>query len=142
MEEIKTILSNFHFTNEVWAIMLPIILMGIDVLTGLVNAWIKKEVLSSKLRKGLGKKLGEISAILIGEILVIALGLPMGVADGVSFYIIVMELISICENLEKLGVPIPKFVRQALAVTNENIQNESEKEDDKEDEDDGSKKSD
>lgn len=140
MEEIKTILSNFHFTNEVWAVMLPIILMGIDVLTGLVNAWIKKEVLSSKLRKGLGKKLGEISAILIGEILVIALGLPMCVADGVSFYIIVMELISICENLEKLGVPIPKFVRQALAVTNENIQNGST--DDKEEGENGSEKND
>ena len=136
MEEIKTILSNFHFTNEVWAIMLPIILMGIDVLTGLVNAWIKKEVLSSKLRKGLGKKLGEISAILIGEILVIALDLPSGVADGVAFYIIVMELISICENLEKLGVPIPKFVRQALAITNENIQNGSEESNGEEEHDD------
>lgn len=140
MEEIKTILSNVHFTNEVWAVMLPIILMGIDILTGLVNAWIKKEVLSSKLRKGLGKKLGEIAAILIGEMFVMALGLPIGVADGVSVYIVVMELISICENLEKLGVPIPKFIRQALAITNENIQNGNS--DDKEEGENGSEKND
>lgn len=134
MEELKEILSNVHFTNEVWAIVLPIILMGIDIITGLVNAWIKKEVLSSKLRKGLGKKLGEISALLIGEMFVLAFGLPTFVSDGISIYIIVMELISICENLEKLGVPVPKFIRQALAITNENIQNGSEKEesDDKE----------
>jgi phage-related holin len=26
-----------------------------------------------------------------------------------------MELISICENLDKMGVPIPKFISKALA---------------------------
>ena len=134
MEELKEILSNVHFVNEVWAIVLPIILMGIDIITGLVNAWIKKEVLSSKLRKGLGKKLGEIAALLIGEMFVMAFDLPVFVSDGISIYIIIMELISICENLEKLGVPIPKFIRQALAITNDKIQNESEnlEKDDKE----------
>ena len=44
-----------------------------------------------------------------------------------------MELISICENFEELGVPIPKFIKRALAVTNDKIVNE-EKKDDKEDE--------
>ena len=134
METLREILSNVHFTNELWAVLLPIILMGIDVITGLVNAWIKKEVLSSKLREGLGKKLGEIAALLVGEVIVMALGLPIMVSDGVSIYIIIMELISICENLEKLGVPIPKFISRALKVTNDKIQNDSKEEnkDDKE----------
>lgn len=118
--------------------MLPVILMCIDIITGITNAWIKKELDSSVLRKGLGKKLGEISAILIGEIFVAGFGLTTLVADGISIYIIVMELISICENLEELGVPIPKFINKALAVTNEKIteedKNDNEEEDDKEEE--------
>lgn len=138
MDEIRELLNSIHFTNDIWTVMLPVILMCIDIITGITNAWIKKELDSSILRKGLGKKLGEISAILIGEIFVAGFGLTTLVADGISIYIIVMELISICENLEELGVPIPKFIKKALAVTNEKIteedENDNEEEDDKEEE--------
>ena len=118
MEEIKELLNTFHFTNEVWAVMIPIILMGIDVLTGVVNAWIKGEIKSSKLREGLAKKFGEISVIVIGEIFVIGFGLSGVLADGISLYLIIMELISICENLDKLGVPIPIVYPNNAAKTN------------------------
>ena len=128
MDEIRELLNSIHFTNDIWTVMLPVILMCIDIITGITNAWIKKELDSSVLRKGLGKKLGEISAILIGEIFVAGFGLTTLVADGISIYIIVMELISICENLEELGVPIPKFIKKALAVTNEKITEEDDKE--------------
>ena len=109
--------------------------MGIDFITGTVNAWIKGEIDSSKMRKGLGKKIGEITAILIGEMFVMAFNLSDFLVDAISLYIIIMELISICENLEKLGVPIPKFIKKALAITNEKIQNDTknlENKDDKE----------
>ncbi len=133
MDEIRELLNSFHFTNDIWTVMLPVILMCIDIITGITNAWIKKELNSSILRKGLGKKLGEISAILIGEIFVVGFGLTTLVADGISLYIIVMELISVCENLEKLGVPIPKFIKNALAIANKEINKDDEKEkDDKE----------
>lgn len=133
MEEMRELVQQFQFTNEVWAVLLPAILMGLDYLTGTVNAWVKGELDSSKMRKGLGKKLGEVAAILIGEMFVCAFALPTLVASAISIYIIVMELISICENLEKLGVPIPKFIKKALAITSEKIQNETKNtEDDKE----------
>lgn len=121
MEQIKELIEQFEFTNTTWTIMLPIILMAIDVLTGVINAWIKGEIKSSILRKGLGKKIGEIVVLAIGELFLIAMSLPMAVLNGISLYIIVMELISICENLEKLGVPIPNFVKKALASTEEKI---------------------
>lgn len=132
MEELRELVTQFHFINDVWTVMLPVILMGLDFLTGTINAWIKGELDSSKMRKGLGKKLGEISAILIGELFVCAFGLSIVVASAISIYIIVMELISICENLEELGVPIPKFIKRALAITNDKI-NEDDKEEDSED---------
>lgn len=129
MAEIKELLDTFHFTNEVWAIMIPIILMGIDILTGIVNAWIKGEIKSSKLREGLAKKFGEISVIVIGEVFVIGFGLSSILADGISIYLIIMELISICENLDKLGVPIPKFIKKALAEANDKINEDNKKND-------------
>jgi toxin secretion/phage lysis holin len=131
MEEIKELLNTFHFTNEIWAVMIPIILMGIDVLTGIVNAWVKGEIKSSKLREGLAKKFGEISVIIIGEIFVLGFGLSNFLADGIAIYLIIMELISICENLDKLGVPIPQFIKKALAETNEKIQDDDKKDEDK-----------
>ena len=35
-----------------------------------------------------------------------------------------MELISICENLDKMGVPIPKFIKKALRNAEYKIQND------------------
>lgn len=125
MEQIKELIEQFEFTSTTWTFMLPIILMAIDVLTGVTNAWIKGEIKSSILRKGLGKKIGEIVVLAIGELFLIAMSLPMAVLNGISLYIIVMELISICENLEKLGVPIPNFVKKALASTEEKINEDS-----------------
>ena len=132
MDEIRELLNSVHFANDVWTVMLPVILMAIDIITGITNAWIKKEIDSSILRKGLGKKLGELSAILIGELIVISFGLTTAIVDGISIYIIVMELISICENLEKLGVPIPKFIKKALAIANKEITEEDKKDDEEE----------
>lgn len=133
MEELKEIVSQFNFANDIWVVMLPAILMGIDFITGTINAWIKGEIDSSKMRKGLGKKIGEITAILIGEMFVMAFNLSDFLVDAISLYIIIMELISICENLEKLGVPIPKFIKKALAITNEKIQNDTENLENKDD---------
>ena len=133
MDEIRELLNSIHFTNDIWTVMLPVILMCIDIVTGITNAWINNKIDSSILRKGLGKKLGEIAAILIGEIFVVGFGLTSLVADGISIYIIIMELISICENLEELGVPIPKFIKKALAVANKEIvEDDEEEKDDKE----------
>ena len=132
MDEINALLEKIHFTSSLWVIAIPIILMTVDIFTGLVNAWIRKEVDSSKLRKGLGKKIGEIAALFIGEIFIIGLNISNILVNGISIYLIIMELISIFENLEQLGVPIPKFIKQALAVSNDKIVND-EKKDKKED---------
>ena len=134
METLKELVTQFNFQNETYVVVIPLILMCLDIMTGLINAWIKGEVDSSNLRKGLGKKLGEITCILVGEIFVVGFGLTAYIAAGVSIYIIVMELISICENLEKLGVPIPKFIKKALIVANTEINEDDKKDDSKEDE--------
>lgn len=116
------IIDNFEFTNRGWAIILPLALMLIDYLTGLLNAWSKGQVKSSKMRQGLIKKVGEIFVLLIGEMFVFAFNLPVYVASVISLYIIIMELISVFENLEKMGIPIPKFIKKALLEAEKDIQ--------------------
>ena len=122
--EVIEFLGKFHFVNEFWTFLLPLIMMLIDFLTGTINAWIKGEIESTKMRQGLGKKIGEIFAILIGGMIPYALGLTHHVSTVVSLYIVIMEIISIFENLKKLGVPIPKFVDSALKGVEDKVGND------------------
>lgn len=115
MENLKLLLD-INFANGWWVLLLPTALMAIDFITGVLNAWIKNDLKSFKMRQGLGKKCGEIVALILGELLTIGLTLPRYIITGISIYIVFMEMISIFENLQKLGVPIPKFIQKAIGV--------------------------
>ncbi len=109
------LLQGFKFTNEWWVLILPLSLMLIDFLTGSINAWSNNDFKSKKMRSGLNKKVGEIAIIVIGELFTYSLFLPDYIMTGISGYIILMELTSVLENLNKMGVPIPKFIAQSLS---------------------------
>lgn len=114
-------LSDFEFASEQWAVMVPIILMSLDILTGLANAWSKGTVKSSIMRQGLAKKFGEITVLAIGHLFVYGIKMSKVIITIFAVYIVVMELISICENLSKLGVPIPKFIKKILKDVSDKI---------------------
>lgn len=124
MEEAIEFLKGFKFTNSLWVLIIPVTLMGLDVLTGYLNAWLKGEIKSSRMRQGLVKKCGEIVILIIGKLFEFGLGLSTYIMNMISFYVILMELVSITENLNKMGVPIPKFFRKGLGDLNDTIQNE------------------
>jgi toxin secretion/phage lysis holin len=137
MENIKSFLENVKFVNETWVFMIPGILMAIDILTGSLNAWAKRDFKSYKMRQGLVKKCGEVTILGIGELFTIGMILQTYIMSGVSFYIIFMELISICENLQKMGVPIPKFIKKALSDTEKALEDKESVDSKKEDTDNG-----
>lgn len=109
------LLQGFHFANETWVLILPLALMVIDFMTGSINAWANNDFQSKKMRSGMNKKVGEIAIIVIGELFSYGLGLPTYIMNLVSGYIIIMELTSVLENLNKMGVPIPKFIADSLS---------------------------
>lgn len=121
-------MSNLSFKSELWLYILPCSLMLIDFVTGFLNAWLQRRVKSYMMRRGLAKKVGEITVLLIGGLFTFALGLPPYILISLSAYIIIMELISICENLNKLDVPIPKWIIKALGDMEEKIQNGNDEE--------------
>ena len=117
MNDFMHMIQGFEFRNTFWYLILPMSLMGIDIATGFINAWIRKEVSSSRLRSGLGKKIGEVSILIIGELFTYALRLPKNMMKFFAAYIILMEIISIIENLDKLGIPIPGRIKKVVNNT-------------------------
>lgn len=132
------VFKQIRFTNDFWVVMLPAILMALDIITGFVNAWSKNQIKSSAMRQGLARKFGELVILAIGQLFFYGVGLPKYIAAGISTYIILMELISICENLKKLGVPIPKFIERALSSAEKKVEElgQDEKEDPSDEQDD------
>lgn len=121
MEDLKTIIEAIHFNNMMWLILIPAAMMGIDILTGLIYAFISNAFQSAKMRSGLGKKIGELCIIVIGLLFTFGMNLPKYILTAIALYIIFMELMSIFENLKKLGVPIPAAVAKTLNNINDDI---------------------
>ena len=102
-----------HFTNIWWAILAPMILIVIDVLTGIVIAWRNNDFKSAKMRTGLSKKFGELVYVLVGILTKFALGTELILYFTVG-YICLMELSSLAENCDKLGVKMPPKLKEKL----------------------------
>ena len=105
MEDLVQTLS---FTSVAWQIITPLIFSGLDILTGYIQAVINKTVDSKVMREGLLHKCLLIVAILIGYIVEYAFGIK-AVAQVITVYICVMEVMSILENVKKAGVDLGKL---------------------------------
>jgi toxin secretion/phage lysis holin len=110
MEEL---LKNVEFTNVWWAIATPLLLIVLDVFTGVVIAWKNNDFQSAKMRAGLSKKFGEIVYVLVGILTKFALGIDLILYFLVG-YICIMEVSSLAENCDKLGVKIPEKIKNKL----------------------------
>ena len=127
MEEIYQFVSQFTFRNELWVLFIPLGLMAIDILTGIVKAWAQNDFESAVMRAGLAKKAEEILILIAGELISFGLMLPGAVMNGVSFYIIFMEGMSILENVDELGIPVPGFIKKVINNVDEQLKNGTDK---------------
>ena len=128
MEEILQVASQFHFRNELWVLFIPLGLMAVDVFTGIIKAWAHNDFQSAIMRAGLAKKAGEIMILVVGELISYGLMLPDTIMNCVSFYIIFMEIMSILENADELGIPVPKFVSDVINNVDDKLQHGDKKE--------------
>ena len=96
------------------AIKILVVLIICDILCGAaVSAVIDRSLSSSASLKGMTKKIAMLLLVFICKYLEpIVQGVPLGMIAAV-FYC-GTELISITENMKRLGVPIPKAVNDAL----------------------------
>lgn len=108
-------LESISFADEEWKFAIPMILMVLDFLTGVTHAWGTGHLKSYRMREGLMRKFAEVSVLAMGALFEYGFNLPAYVLSGFSFYIMFMELVSICENLKKMGIPIPSFIEKAFS---------------------------
>lgn len=114
-------ISDFVITNSIWFILLPLILCTLDVVTGYLNAWIKNDVQSVKMREGLGKKVGELVYCSVGLLINLLFSLP-SISYFITGYICLMEIMSLAENCDKLGVPMPNILKKKVNNIKEDLE--------------------
>lgn len=114
MDLILPLIPKNNGINDLWLYLTPLIFMMADIITGFGNAYIHKTIVSHKMRSGIIKKCGEMLIIFLTSLICFVLQLPHQIIIAVAFYMILMEAISILENLDKIGVPIPGWIEQSL----------------------------
>lgn len=100
-----------------------IFLMALDYLTGLAGAYINKELSSRQGVRGIIKKLcylGAVAAAAASDWALAAAGLSSVYDNGcsaaimVAMWLIINELISILENLSRIGIPLPEKLLELI----------------------------
>lgn len=112
--------SDVSFTHKFWGLILPLALIVLDIFTGWLNAWRTGTLDSKKMREGLSKKVGEIVYIAVGILLKYAIGLDP-VAIFIILYICLMEIVSLAENCDKLGIKMPQFLKDKVNNLNQKL---------------------
>lgn len=110
----ENITQEIQFTHRYWVILLPLLLMAADIMTGWIQASVNDTWESTKMRKGLFRKSGELSVIVIAYVVYVAISLPVDVPAFIAVYISIMEVLSVCENLDQAGVPMPLWITRKL----------------------------
>lgn len=121
----EQILNNIEFSNIWWAIATPILLIILDVITGVIIAWRDDNFKSAKMRTGLSKKFGELVYILVGILTKFALNTELVLYFLVG-YICLMEISSLLENCDKLNVKMPPKLKEILKKKLNNGENKEE----------------
>lgn len=126
--------------GHIWQLVaLVLVVMILDYLTGLMAGRVNEGLNSKRATQGFYKKVGFLCLLGLGFFLDVAFNhflargfsfqmpfdLPIGMI--VSVWIVVTEAISICENLGRLGVPIPSWLMTLLRKTRKNIDEEEQK---------------
>lgn len=118
MENLILLFKDVDFTNMIWQIITPLIFSIADVLTGFIQAIINRNVDSQKMRNGLWHKALLLIIIILGFVTGFAFNV-MFISRSICIFIIVMETVSIAENLKKAGIDLGRL-GNLLKVKSEN----------------------
>lgn len=112
---------SFVFGDWDVALQCLIIAIAIDYISGIIKAFINKE-LSSKIGvKGLLKKVGVLLIVALATLIDKITGETGMVRTLVIYYFVANEGLSVIENLGEAGLPIPDVIKKAL----KSLKNES-----------------
>lgn len=113
-------------------VVVLLIMMVVDYLTGMTAAWMHNELSSKIGAKGILKKVGYMALIVVAagvDYLIWAgvaavqvdIGYKMWFGLLVAVWLIINEMISILENLSRMDVPLPDFLVKAIEKAKNSI---------------------
>lgn len=123
-------LSNITYSHLYWVFLLPLIGAGADIITGWIQASVNNNWKSEIMRSGLYRKSGELLIVVLAFIVEQAVPVVAHykIATWISIYIVIMETISVLENLDKAGVGFPKSILRKLGKVKEELDGEEHEE--------------
>lgn len=122
MENLETIINNLHFTSLFWQVIATLVFMLGDIISGLISAVIRNDLDSKVMREGLLRKILLIMVVALSFVISSAFGINI-ISKVVCIYIIIMEIISILENLKKAGIDLGKIGELLKIKTDEETVN-------------------
>ena len=117
---------SIYFKKLLIPLAIMLIAMAIDYITGLIKAYVLKELSSKKGMAGIFKKFAYILVVVVGIIadylckLFIAefdinFTFIIPIALLLAIWLTINELISILENLNAINIPMPKFLQVLIS---------------------------
>jgi len=98
---------------------LLLVLIIIDIITGIVKAWKFKKLRSRSAWFGYVRKMLTFLVIIVANIMDQILGLSGVLTFGTVLFYVSQEVLSITENLAQVGVKVPKAITDRLQVIEE-----------------------
>lgn len=129
-----------YFGQLLIPLVILLIVMISDYISGMIGAWINKEISSRIGFIGIIKKACYMFVVAVGVIVDWVLkasiaGTDIIVNDDVFavgllviIWLIINELISILENISAIGVPLPSFLMKIVHKLKKSVENETNKE--------------
>ena len=124
--EMASLIEGLENKNTKTLFIIVIIILALEMLSGVMKAIKNKELNSTKFREGLLSKSGYF--VQIGLVLLVSMMINMPYlmcADLI--WIACSEGVSVLENLEGMGVPFPEFLKSILEKTKIDAEKEVEK---------------
>lgn len=98
------------------ALVCLLIAIVLDYISGIIKAYMTKELSSKIGLKGILKKVGILLIVMLSVLVDRVTGETGAVRTLVIYYFVANEGLSILENLGQAGVPIPESIKKALKV--------------------------
>ena len=108
MENFEVIYNSLNFANIFWQLGATLIFILADIISGVITAAILKNIDSQEMREGLLRKVLLILIVVLSFVIDGAFKITF-ISKAVCIYIILMEIISILENLKKAGINLGKL---------------------------------
>ena len=103
--------------SQTWSIIMACVMMLADIIVGFTGAVVRHDIRSTKMREGIGHKVMILVLIAVAYVLGVGLGHVSGISaeipstEIVCWYVVVMEIASILENISKVW---PEFSGTSL----------------------------